>query len=78
MREISLPTIFVTSGKWLASVQWLYIQNQFKRVQDFFAQFDGSKGDHPALYQSFDTVENFETLLRENLQRVLLEYSETE
>jgi len=52
--------------------------DQFKRVQDFFTQFDGSKGKHPALYQSFDTVENFEKLLRENLQRVLLEYNETE
>jgi len=52
--------------------------DQFKRVQDFFAQFDGGKGEHPALYQTFDTVENFERLLHDNLQRVLLEYNETE
>ena len=52
--------------------------DQFKRVNEFFGQFDGSKGEHPALYQSFDTVEDFERLLRENLQRVLLEYNETE
>jgi len=52
--------------------------DQFKRVNELFAQFDGSKGEHPGLYQSFDTVENFEKLLRDNLQRVLLEYSETE
>lgn len=50
--------------------------DQFKRVNEFFAQLDGSKGEHPALYQTFDTVENFEKLLRDNLQRVLLEYTE--
>ena len=48
--------------------------DQLKRVQDFFAQLDPHKSDHPALYQSFDTTENFEALLRDNLQRVLLEY----
>jgi len=52
--------------------------DQFKRVNEFFAQFDGSKGEHPALYQTFDTLESFENLLRENLQRVLLEYNEME
>jgi len=50
--------------------------DQFKRVQDFFAQLDPHKSDHPALYQSFNTMKNFEELLRENLQRVLLEYEE--
>jgi hypothetical protein len=52
--------------------------DQFKRVNEFFAQFEGSKGEHPALYQMFDTLESFENLLRENLQRVLLGYNETE
>jgi hypothetical protein len=52
--------------------------DQLKRVNEFFKQFDGSKGEHPALYQSFDTLESFESLLRDNLQRVLLEYHETE
>ncbi len=52
--------------------------DQFKRVNEFFAQFDGSKGEHPVLYQTFDTVENFEKLLREHLQQVLLKYNEME
>ncbi len=52
--------------------------DQFKRVNEFFAQFDPIKGKHPALYQTFDTLGDFERLLRDNLQRVLLEYNETE
>lgn len=50
--------------------------DQFKRVKDFFAQFDVNKGEHPGLYQSFDTTEAFEKLLLDNLQRLLLEYGE--
>lgn len=52
--------------------------DQFKRVNEFFTQLDPHKSDHPALYQSFDTLDDFERLLRDNLQRVLLEYNETE
>jgi hypothetical protein len=50
--------------------------DQFKRVKEFFAQFDALKGEHPGLYQSFDTTEGFEKLLLDNLQRLLLEYGE--
>jgi tetratricopeptide (TPR) repeat protein len=50
--------------------------DQFKRVEEFFAQFDAVQGEHPGLYLSFDTTEVFETLLRNNLQKLLLEYGE--
>lgn len=50
--------------------------DQFKRVREFFAQFDAAKGEHPGLYQSFDTAEQFEKLLLDNLQRLLLQYGE--
>jgi hypothetical protein len=33
---------------------------QFKLVKDFFAEFEAVKGEHPGLYQSFDTTESFE------------------
>jgi tetratricopeptide (TPR) repeat protein len=50
--------------------------DQFKRVKEFFAQFEAVKGEHPGLYQSFDTTEAFEKLLLDNLQKLLLEYGE--
>lgn len=49
---------------------------QFMRVKEFFAQFDAVKGEHPGLYQSFETPEAFEKLLLGNLQTLLLEYGE--
>jgi hypothetical protein len=52
--------------------------DQYKRVKDFFAQFDATHGTHPGLYQTFDTTERFEQLLADNLQELLLEYSEKE
>lgn len=50
--------------------------DQYKRVKDFFEQFDAVKGEHPGLYQTFDTTEAFEKLLLNNLQKLLLEYGE--
>lgn len=50
--------------------------DQFKRVKDFFAQFEASKGEHPGIYQSFETVEAFEKLLYDNLQKLLIDYGE--
>jgi hypothetical protein len=50
--------------------------DQFKRVRDFFAQFEAVGGEHPGLYQSFNTIEEFERLLLPNLQHLLLEYGE--
>ena len=48
--------------------------DQFKRVQEFFGQFDAQKGEHPGLYQTFETARSFEKLLLDNLQKVLLEH----
>jgi len=51
---------------------------QFKRVQEFFAQFDAIKGETPGLYQTFDSTESFEHLLHDNLMELLISYdSET-
>lgn len=52
--------------------------DQFKRVKEFFAEFDAVKGAHPGLYQSYDTPEAFEKLLLDHLQKLLLSYSEEE
>jgi len=49
---------------------------QFKLVKDFFNEFEAVKGEHPGLYQSFETTEAFERLLLDNLQKLLLEYGE--
>jgi tetratricopeptide (TPR) repeat protein len=45
--------------------------DQFKRVKEFFAQLEAA-GDHPGLYQTFDTAEEFEKLLLHNLQNIVL------
>ncbi len=50
--------------------------DQFKRVKEFFAEFEAIKGEHPGLYQPFDITEAFEKLLLHNLQTLLLEYGE--
>ncbi len=49
--------------------------DQFRRVKEFFAGF-APDADHPGLYQTFDSVESFERLVRQNLTRFLLDYSE--
>ena len=48
---------------------------QFQRVQDFFAEF-APDSDHPGLYQTFNNIEEFERLTRQNLTKFLLHYSE--
>lgn len=50
--------------------------DQYKRVKEFFNQFDAVRGEHPGLYQSFETTEALEKLLLDNLQRLLLDYGE--
>jgi hypothetical protein len=50
--------------------------DQLKSVKEFFTEFEAVKGEHPGLYQSFGTTEAFEKLLLDNLQRLLLEFSE--
>src|SRR5437763_1534814 len=50
--------------------------DQYKRVKDFFAQFEAVAGAHPGLIQTFDTTESFERLLIDNLQKLLIGYGE--
>jgi tetratricopeptide (TPR) repeat protein len=50
--------------------------DQYKRVKEFFAQFEAVKGEHPGLYQAFETSEAFEKLLLDHLQKLLLEFGE--
>jgi tetratricopeptide (TPR) repeat protein len=49
--------------------------DQLKRVRKFFKLMEEAKGDHPTLYQIFDTTKSFEKLLLDNLQKLLIEYS---
>jgi hypothetical protein len=51
--------------------------DQYKKVQEFFSQFAAQKGEHPGLYQTFDTAKSFEKLLLDNLQKVLIEHGKT-
>jgi tetratricopeptide (TPR) repeat protein len=48
---------------------------QIQHVKDFFAAF-APDADHPGLFQTFDSYELFESLMRQNLTKFLLEYSE--
>ena len=50
--------------------------DQFKRVKEFFKEFEAIAGAHPGLTQSFDTLESFEKLLHDNLLKLLLGYGE--
>ena len=50
--------------------------DQFKRVKEFFAEFEAIKGQHPGLYQTFDTADAFEKLLLDHLQKLLLGFGE--
>lgn len=52
--------------------------DQAKRVKEFFDQFDAVKGEHPGLYETFDTTETFEKLLLDHLQKLLVAYSKEE
>jgi tetratricopeptide (TPR) repeat protein len=47
---------------------------QLKHVKEFFAQFEANGGEHPGLYHSFKTAEEFERLLLDNLQHLLLAF----
>jgi tetratricopeptide (TPR) repeat protein len=46
---------------------------QWKRVTEFFNQFDAKQGRHPGLYKRFESTEDFERTLTENLQTLILE-----
>jgi len=47
--------------------------SQFQRVQQFFARFEAG-GEHPGLYQSYKTLEEFERRVRIDLMRLILRY----
>jgi len=48
---------------------------QFQRVKNFFAAF-APDATHPGIFQTFNSLELFERLMRQNLTRFLLDYSE--
>jgi len=48
--------------------------DQYKRVQAFFLQFDVN-AEHPGFYRSFQTVEDFERSLRQDLAKLLVDYA---
>lgn len=48
---------------------------QLKRVQDFFTEFEAS-GTSPGLYQHYETAQDFERRVREDLTRLLFDYAE--
>lgn len=48
--------------------------DQLKRVKSFFANFDAMTGEHPGLYQTFESTDNFQELLFRNLQEVVLDF----
>lgn len=50
--------------------------DQLKHVREYFKLIEDTKGDYSTLYQTFDTTESFEKLVLNNLQKLLIEYSE--
>ena len=49
---------------------------QAQRVKDFFKEIEDPQGEFRLLTQPFDTLESFEKLTLDNLQRLLVEYGE--
>lgn len=49
---------------------------QFRRLRKFFAELESAEGGQAITYSSFDTAEEFERLLLNDLQRLLLEYGD--
>ena len=49
---------------------------QYERVEKFFQKFDPINGLHPGLYKPFDTPDTFERLVRDHLEKLLIDYSE--
>jgi tetratricopeptide (TPR) repeat protein len=52
--------------------------DQLKHVNEFFKLIEDPKSDYRVLAQKFDTVESFEKLLLDHLQKLLIAYSEQE
>ncbi len=49
---------------------------QAQRVKDFFKETQDPQSEFRVLTQSFDTIESFEKLVLDNLQKLLIEYGE--
>jgi hypothetical protein len=47
---------------------------QLQKVQDFFQEFE-AVGSHPGLVQSFESTDSFESRIREDLIKLLFDYS---
>ena len=52
--------------------------DQAKLVKKFFDEFDAVKGEHPGLYQLYDSIEAFEKLLLDHLQKLLIDFDAKE
>lgn len=50
--------------------------SQAERVKEFFDQFDATRGNSPGLYRTFDTPDDFERMVRQNLEKLVIEYAE--
>ena len=49
---------------------------QFEKVNQFFMQLNTTTGEHPVIYYEFETLAEFEAMLLEDLQKLLLEVSQ--
>lgn len=67
------PRIMIYRCKRKVSLDMIDFE-QAQRVNEFFAQFNAVKGEHPGLYREFDTTEEFDRLLFGDLQKILLDY----
>ena len=50
--------------------------DQFIRIESFFQHFDANSGSHPGLYKTYDTAETFGRLVRDHVERFLIEYGD--
>jgi|GEM_PF-1468433 len=75
-RETSKPCILFYRCKRPVPVDWLD-PKQIALVQQFFTGFEAG-GEYPGLYQEYETVDDFERRVRQDLLKLLLEYSRGE
>jgi hypothetical protein len=75
-QETGKPRILFYRCKRPIPVDWLDPE-QIALVQQFFTGFEAS-GEYPGLYQEYETVDDFERRVRQDLLRLLLEYSRGE
>ena len=75
-QETSKPHILFYRCKRPVPVDWLD-PKQIALVQEFFTGFEVC-GEYPGLYQEYETVDDFERRVRQDLLKLLLEYSRGE